>query len=709
MGLKAGLDSVFHPRSVAVIGAGRDPRGIGRVVFDGILGYDFQGTVYPVNPKASQVHSVRAWPSIEAIPEPIDLAVIAVPVEHVQAIAEQCERKCVKGLVVITAGFREAGGEGEERERRLLEVVRRSGMRMIGPNCMGVINTDPAVRLHATFTRRTAEHGVISFMSQSGALGEGVLEHVKAHKIGLSKFVSLGNRADVSPNDLLEEWGDDPLTKVILIYVEVFGNPRNFIRIARGVARRKPVLVVKSGRTSAGARAARSHTGSLAESEPAVDAMLRQCGVLRIKNVQELFDTASAFAAQPLPAGRSIAIVTNGGGPGIMATDALVGAGLELAELSRPTRESLKRLLPAEASVLNPVDMMAGAGAEQYREICRIVAADAGADALMAIHVSIDDSLGEAVARGVLEGVKDSRKTVVACLFGAPADAAAFGVLSKGGVPTYTFPENAAVVLAHLADYREMIARPETLPGPVKADRPAARRIIEANLVKERVKIPDDAARRLAEAYGFRFPKESLATSAAEVLEKAREIGFPLVLKVQGREIVHKTELGAVMVGIKGEAELASRLERMVASLASHRVSAESFLLQSMAPKGHELFVGISRDPSFGPLVAVGLGGIYLEVLRDVAFGVLPLSRADAERMVRSLRMFPLLEGARGEEASDVDAVVDAVVRVAALAGDNAEVLEMDLNPVFVQPKGKGVVAVDARAFVGPPGDGPGR
>jgi acetyltransferase len=700
---QAGLDAIFRPRSVAVIGAGREPGGIGRTVFEGLLGYGFEGTVYPVNPKATQVRSVRAWPSVEAIPEPVDMAVICVPVQHVQAVAEQCARKGVKGLVVITAGFREVGGEGEEKERRLLELVRSSGMRMVGPNCMGVINTEPAVHLHATFTKRTAEHGVISFMSQSGALGEGVLEHVAAHQIGLSKFVSLGNRADVSPNDLLEQWGEDPLTEVVLMYVESFGNPRNFIRIASEVARRKPVLVVKSGRTSAGARAARSHTGSLAESEQAVEAMLRQCGVIRIKNVQELFDTASAFAAQPLPKGRRVAIVTNGGGPGIMATDALVGAGLSLAELSEPTKAALKKLLPDEASVQNPVDMIAGAGAETYREACRLVAADEAVDAMMVIHVSIDDSVGEAVARGILDGVKAPGKTVVCCLFGAPADAPAFAVLSRGGVPTYTFPENAAVSLAHLAHYREMASRPISAPEAVKADREGARAIVAAHLTSERIKLPDDEARRLAEKYGFRFPKERMVATPGEVANAGAEIGFPLVLKAQGREIVHKTEVGAVALGIKNPEELEKRFAAMLSSLRSHGLQAESFLLQEMAAKGHEMFVGISRDPAFGPIIAVGSGGIYLEVLKDVSFGVLPLARADAERMVRSLRSFPILEGARGGPRADLSAVVDAVLAAAALAHDSEEIAELDLNPLMVYPEGKGLVAVDARAFVAPP------
>ena len=702
VGTDTGLDAVFRPKTIAVIGAGRDPGGIGRVVFEGILGYGFEGTVYPVNPKATQVRSVRAWPSVESIPEPVDLAVIAVPVQHVQQVAEQCARKGVKALVVITAGFRETGGEGVERERRLLELVRANGMRMVGPNCMGVINTEPGVRLHATFARRTAEHGVISFMSQSGALGEGVLEHVEAHKIGLSKFVSLGNRADVSPNDLLEAWGDDPLTKVVLMYVESFGNPRHFTRIAREVAKKKPVLVVKSGRTSAGARAARSHTGSLAESESAVDAMLKQCGVIRIRNVQELFDTASAFASQPLPKGRKVAIVTNGGGPGIMATDALVGAGLTLAELGESTKRALKALLPDEASVQNPVDMIAGAGADTYREACRLVAADPGVDALMPIHVSIDDSVGEAIARGILEGVKGTSKTVVCCLFGAPAAAPAFAVLSRGGLPTYTFPENAAVALTHLADHAEMVARPAAPVETVMADREGAQALVLPFLGPDRVKVPDDVARRLAEKFGFRFPKERTVGGPGDVVSAAKELRFPLVLKAQGREIVHKTEVGAVALGIKSEEELAKRLDTMVASVASHGVRAESFLLQEMAAKGHEMFVGISRDPAFGPIVAVGSGGIYLEVMKDVSFGVLPLSRPDAERMVRSLRSFQILEGARGGPRADVGAVVDAVLRAAALAESIPELAELDLNPLMVYPEGKGLMAVDARAYVAP-------
>lgn len=697
------LDPIFRPRSIAVVGASRTPATIGWQILDNLLRHGYQGAVYPVNPTADAVHSIRAYPSVEEIPGPVDLAVVVVPKQHVLPVVEACGRKGVGGLIVISAGFREVGGEGVERERALVEAVRRHGMRLVGPNCMGVLNTAPDVRMNATFAPTMPPPGPVAFLSQSGAMGVTILDYAAEYGIGISQFVSVGNKPDVSGNDLIQYWAGDERTGVILMYLENFGNPRRFTRLAREITRRKPIVAVKSGRSGAGARAASSHTGALASADVATDALLAQSGVLRVDTVEEMFDLAMAFSHQPIPRGRRVAIVTNAGGPGILIADACEAHGLEVAELAEETRARLREWLPEEASVGNPVDMIASATAQSYRRAVEAVLADACVDAVIATFVPPlgvrQEDVAEAIVAAVGEGAE---KPVLAVLMGREGLPQGLAELNAAGIPGYRFPESAARALAAMYRYRRWLERPAGEVREAEADRAAVEEIVSRARAEGRAKLSETEVMRVLEAYGIPVAPYAVARGEDEAVAAAEAMGFPVVLKVLSPRIVHKSDVGGVVVGVADADGVRGAFGRLVHDVPARagigEDEVEGVLVQKMVSGGKETIVGMQADPSYGPLLMFGLGGIYVEALGDVVFRVHPVSDVDAREMVRAIRGRKLLEGIRGEPATDLAAIEDVIQRVSQLAGDFPMIRELDVNPWVALPQGG--VAVDGRISV---------
>jgi acetyl coenzyme A synthetase (ADP forming)-like protein len=698
------LKSIFEPRSIAVIGASRHPDTIGYVILDSLLRDGYTGAVYPVNPRAEVVHSIRAYPSVGDVPDAVDLAMIVVPKEYVLEVAEQCGAAGARGLVVISAGFREVGGEGVERERKLLCVARKYGMRMVGPNCMGVLNTDPAVSMNATFAPTTPPVGNVSFLSQSGAMGVTILDYAREYGIGVSKFISLGNKADISGNDALEYLKDDEQTSVILMYLESFGNPRRFTRIAREVTHVKPVVAVKAARTLAGARAASSHTGALVGMDVATDALFAQCGVIRVDSVEGLFDMAMGFGNAPLPKGDRVAVVTNAGGPGIIIADALESQQLKVAEFTEETRERLRKSLPEEASVNNPVDMIASADADSYRDVLETVLEDPGVDAVIASFVPPLGVHAPDVARAITDQAADREQPAFAVLMGRKGLKESRALLNAASVPAFIFPESAVRALVGMSRYRRWLERPAGRVvqfDDIDAERAAA--ILEAAESAGRERLGELDALSLLEAYGIAVVPSRAAWSADEAIEAAKAVGYPVALKVMAPDISHKSDVGGVIVGVQSAREVRGAYYEILDRLAKDGVatdSVEGVLVQKMVSGGRETIVGIAYDPSFGPLIMFGLGGIYVEALGDVIFRVHPVSDIDAEEMIREVKGYKLLKGVRGEKGVDLDAIQEVIQRISQLVGDFPQIVELDINPFTAYEPGVKSMAVDARVHI---------
>jgi acetyl coenzyme A synthetase (ADP forming)-like protein len=700
--VSGGLDAILKPRSIAVIGASRMSNTIGHQIFANLLRYGFTGAVYPVNPNATSIQSVRAYPDVGALPERPDLAVVVVPKERVLPVVEGCGQAGIPGLVVISAGFREIGGVGVDRERQLVDLVRRYGIRMVGPNCMGVLNTDPAVSMNATFAPSMPPHGRAAFVSQSGALGVSVLDHAAEYGIGISQFVSVGNKPDVSGNDLLEQWERDPAVGVILMYVESFGNPRRFLELASRISRVKPIIAVKSGRSKVGARAASSHTGALAASDIAVDALLTQAGVLRAESIEELFDMAMAFTGRALPRSRRTAVVTNSGGPGILAADALETHGLELVELDPATIAQVRPLLSEEASVRNPLDMIASATPAQYRAALDAVLSDPRVDSAIAVFVPPLGVRQQDVAESIVSSAAShAQKPVLAVLMGSEGLPQGRAELHKAAIPAYVFPESAARGLAVLRRHREWMSRPSSPPAPIEADQARAARALRSGSGEDIRKLGELEALELLAAYGIPVAEARFASTPAAAARDAAALGFPVVLKAVAPALVHKTEVGGVRLGLTTSVEVAAAGAEMLGAVGRALPDGQvrGLLVQRMISGGRETIVGISRDPAFGPLLMFGLGGIYVEALKDVVFRVAPIQPLDAHDMVRSIRGVALLDGVRGAPPVDFAALTDVLLRVSQLAIDHPEITELDVNPLLAFPDG--VKAVDARVLVG--------
>jgi acetyl coenzyme A synthetase (ADP forming)-like protein len=691
------LDRLFRPRSVAVIGASRRPGSIGWQILHNLVAGGFAGKVFPVNPRAEVLHSIKCHRSVGAIEDEVDLAVVAIPKKGVPRALRECAQKGVGAVVVITAGFRETGWAGAEVEQELVRVARASGMRLVGPNCMGVQNASLDVQLNASFARTFPKPGPVAFVSQSGAMGEAILAQADHLQLGVSMFVSMGNRADVSANDLLTYWGADDGIRCILLYLESLGNPRNFVPIARRVSRAKALVTVKAGRSAQGARAASSHTGALAGADRAADALLKDCGVQRVSSVEELFDVGLALSRLPLPRGPRVAVLTNAGGPAILATDALVGSGLELAPLTDATRATLRRILVPEASIANPVDMVAGATAEQYRVALSTLLADRTVDMVIVIFVPVITGEPIATARSVFDAARGSQKPVVGCFMSRDEVLRSIASAAhQDWVPIYLYPESAVRALEALEERRRILARPEGRIRRFRVDVARARAALAPGWLGV------DARRELSAAYGIPVVPGGLARTADEAVAIARRVGYPVAMKLAASDVQHKTDVGGVVLDVADERAVRATFPRLLrASRSSSRVrnrASAGVNVQQMLRGGREVVLGFTADPAFGPVLMFGLGGIYVEVLKDVSFALCPVSDVRAKELLREIRGWPILAGVRGEKGIDEAKLVGLVQRVSQMALDLPEIAELEINPLIAFPDR--VVAVDMRARV---------
>ena len=702
----ASLTAVFRPLSVAVAGASRDPRTIGGLVFRNLLRGGFEGPVYPVNPSASFVQSVAAYPTLSDCPTVPELVVVAVPAARVAAVVDEAGRLGSRAAVIISAGFSETGAAGAEEERAVVDIARRHGIRLVGPNCMGVLSAGADVRLNATFSQVFPPPGKVAFSSQSGALGLAILAAAERLGLGLSSFASVGNKADISGNDLLQYWESDPATDVILLYLESFGNPRRFARLARRIARSKPIVAVKSGRTAAGERAASSHTGALAAGDIAVDALFRQAGVIRTDSLEELFDVATVLANQPLPGGRRVAILTNGGGPGILAADACESNGLEVPELAPETEGRLAAFLPSAAGMRNPVDMVASASAEDYGRAMRVLAEDPNVDALLVIFIPpivtrADDVAHEMVSASADIGPDVPILSVFMSEDGVPPS------LARARIPSFAFPEDAARALGHAARYASWRRRPLGQVRDVEGiDVTAARAVVDRaceGVGPDGVWLDARATDALLAAFGIPTARARVVHSAEEAVRAAAEIGGKVAVKSAAP--VHKTELGGVHLGLETPEEITEAvyaISRELVRAEQGGLEAAGFLVQAMAGDGVEMMVGVTHDPTFGPILVAGMGGTLVELLRDVSVRIHPLTDTDVQDMLTSLRGYPLLTGYRGAPPADIAALEDLLYRVSALVEEVPELAELDCNPLFVHRGHNGVTVVDARLRLAP-------
>ncbi|MBI2934143.1 MAG: GNAT family N-acetyltransferase [Chloroflexi bacterium] len=705
----ASLMPLLTPRSIAVIGASRRSGSIGNKVFHNLLEQEFAGVVYPVNSHALAVASVKAYPTILDIPAEVDTAVLIVPAALVPGIADQCGRKGVRGLVVISAGFAESGPEGIERQKTLMDIVTNYGMRLVGPNCMGIINTAPDVSMNGTFSSVFPSPGKIAFATQSGALELAILEYARTLNLGLSTVVSIGNMADVSGVDLLQYWEEDPSTRVILLYLESFGDPRKFARVARRVAMTKPIIAVKSGRTPAGSRAAASHTGAMASTEVGVDALFTQAGIIRVDTLEALFDVANLLSQQPIPRGNRVAILTNGGGPGILTADACASEGLELPPISDGAREELRSFLPPGSNLTNPVDMTADGTAEQYLKALRLLEREDQFDIIIVIFIPPIATSPEAVAAAIREVAPQFRnkgRIVVASFVGGRGAPPGLGSEKEGFVPAFNFPEATAKALASAFTYGRWLTRPRgAVPDLKGIDRERARQVLKA-ASEQRPEgtgwISPLSAFDLLNCYGINTLPVRAASTPDEAIRAAEATGYPVAAKLLSATIAHKTEVRGVFLDLHTGTEVENAFRKLEERMAEMKRQAEmqGVMIQPMMTSGIEVIAGVTQDPAFGPLIMFGLGGIQAELFKDVTFKIHPLTNIDAGEMVRSVKAYQLLQGWRGAAPSDIAAIEYLLLRISAMVEDLPQIRELDLNPVKVFEKGKGYVVVDARIML---------
>jgi acetyl coenzyme A synthetase (ADP forming)-like protein len=702
----AAVAGFLRPRAVAVIGASHRRKTVGAEILANVIRGGFAGPVYPVNPQAGTIQGLAAYASIGDIPEPVDLAVVAVPAAAVNQVARECGAAGVRALLVVSAGFSEAGPDGVQRQHELLGICRDAGMRLIGPNCLGLLNTAADVRLDATFAAHSPPSGNVGFFSQSGGLGIAMIEAAEHLGIGISSFVSVGNKADVSGNDLLEYWEQDPATDVVLLYLESFGNPRRFARIARRVGASKPIIAVKSGRSPAGARATTSHTGALiSASDVTVDALFRQAGVVRADTMHELFDVAALLSSQPAPLGDRVVIVTNGGGPGILCADVCQAGGLDIVTLSEEVRVALAGFLAPEASLGNPIDMIATASAADYGRVIEVLVAHAACDAIITIFVPPLVTSGHDVAAEIDLAGQGTGAITLASVFMGGAEAMRVHA-GEGGrrVPVFDFPEDAAQALIHAVEHTHWTQRPTgavTTPGGCRPDEAAA---IIARALANGVQWlgPRDVV-GLFDCYGLPLIATRIVAGADEAVTAASELGVPVALKAIATGLIHKTDAGAVALGLGDASSVRAGAHAIAAAVEKAGYRLEGLIVQPMAAAGVELLLGVVNDESFGPVIACGAGGTSVELLRDVAVRITPLSDLDAKEMLRSLRSFPLLDGYRGAVKCDLAALEDLLLRLSAMVQAHAEIAELDANPVVA--RADGALILDARVRVAPAAD----
>jgi len=694
------LDAIFCPKTVAVVGASSTPGKVGHDIFKNLLRGEFQGTIYPVNPKARSILCVRCYPSVLDIPDKIDLALIILPPKIALGTVQDCVDKGVKGIVIVSAGFKEVGGEGAEIEAKIAAICRESGVRLIGPNCLGVINPSDDVRLNASFSTHMPEKGNISFISQSGALCTSVLDFAAERGFGFSKFVSIGNKADVDEFDLLRYYHADPKTDVIMIYMEELRYRPGFIEEVKSITsgdRPTPIIVIKSGKTAAGAAAAASHTGSLAGSDAVYNAIFDEAGIMRVDTVDDLFDIASAFAAKRIPDGNRIAIITNAGGPGIIATDMTEMSGLKLAKFSEDTIKELHKYLPPTANFKNPVDVIGDATRDRYEHALETVIEDDGVDGVLMILTpqSMTDAVGTAEA--IVSTYHKTEKPIVCCFMGVVDVSAGVEYLRKHSVPVYAFPENAARALGRLYDARRWLNRLSLPELELEFDRKRAEEIMREVRDSGKTVLGENDGGELLKCYGFDLPPMFIAKSAAEAGDLAEQMGYPVVLKIVSPQILHKSDAGGVVVGLKDRKAVSEAFDEIINNARAYKPDAEitGVLVQKMAEPGLEVILGASRYPGFGHLLMFGFGGVYVELFKNVTFRLAPIGRNSARRMIRSIKGFEMLNGYRGKPVADIETIERLLVSLSALVTDYPEIRELDINPLFVHEKGKGATVAD--------------
>ncbi len=709
------IEAIFAPRSVAVLGASTTPGKVGHDIFANILKGGYQGVLYPVNPSAKSILSVRAYPGVSDVPDEVDLAMIILPPQRaVQAVADSIA-KGVKGIVIVSAGFREVGPEGRAIEDRIVAMCREAGVRVVGPNCLGVINPHPSVSLNASFSARMPASGNISFISQSGALCTAVLDFAADRDFGFSKFISIGNKADVDELDLLEYLHRDTSTNVIMLYIEELRRGDRFIETVNAITsgnRPTPVLVIKSGRTSAGAQAAASHTGALAGTEAVYDAIFEQAGVIRVNAIDELFDFANAFSfkvqsalgkmMRRIPSGNRVAIVTNAGGPGIVATDMTVSSGLKLAEFKTETIEVLASHLPSAANLHNPVDVIGDATQDRYENALAAVIRDDGVDGALVILTPQSMTNALETAKAITQIAHRSHKPILCSFMGIVDVSAGVEYLQEQGYPVYRFPENAAKSFGALYRYSQWLNRQYLAPYKLSHDVDRARGIVADCLAAGRTAIGEKDGNALLECYGFNVLPTRLAQGVDEAAAIAADIGFPVVMKIVSPQILHKSDAGGVKVGIDSEDAARQAYDEIMANAQAYDPEAriEGVLVVKMAPAGQEVILGMNRYPGFGPLLMFGFGGIFVEVFKDVTFRLAPIGRNEARRMIKAIRAVKLLEGFRGAPAADLEALQQALVRLSDLAMNHPEIQELDINPLLAHPEGQGLTVADCRMLL---------
>jgi acetyl coenzyme A synthetase (ADP forming)-like protein len=695
------LESFFNPQSIAIVGASRQKGKVGYEILANMIEAGYEGQIYPVNPKADKIEGLKCYPDLQSIGKRPDLVVIIIPAKLVPAMMQQCAKVGVKSVIIITAGFKEVGQEGRELEKQVVQIARRAGIRIIGPNCLGVIA--PAKKLNASFGGDLPTEGVIGYLSQSGALLAAILDMANANGIGFSKLVSIGNKADVDELDVIKALGEDEDTKVIAGYLESITDGNAFVNQAERISHDKPILLMKSGGTQAGAQAASSHTGSLAGSETAYEAVFERAGIVRCNSIKEQFDYAQAFAYQPLPAGPKVAVITNAGGPGIMAADAIERVGLEFAELDEGTRKTLASELPPAANLNNPVDVLGDALADRYEFALEVVLADKNVDIVLVLLTPQAMTESGATAE-VLVKLSDGKyhKPILACFLGAEKVRDGLRVLRHGRIPQYDAPESAVATIKAMADYVRWRTRPKRVVKLFAVNRRKVENIIDRHLRKGIREIGETESKEILEAYGFVTPKGSVATTAEQAANIAQQLGFPVVLKIWSPDILHKSDVDGVQIGLRSEKEVRDAFDLMMYRIPKKMPEAEilGVLVQEMCGGGKEVILGMNRDPNFGPLMMFGMGGIMVEVLKDVSFYLAPLTAEEAKQMLMDTKTYQMLKGVRGQEGVDIETIAEGLQRLSQLVTEFPQIQEMDINPYIVGPPGTTPVAVDARMSV---------
>ncbi len=700
------LESIFYPRSIAIIGASRHPGSVGHSLLANIIDSRFQGVVYPVNPHAEAILGIKCYPRVLDIPDDVEQAIVIVPAPLVLQVMEECGIRGIKGTIIISAGFKEIAGKGIELEHRLKEIIHKYDIALVGPNCLGVMNTAPESSMNATFGTQMPKQGNIAFISQSGALCVAVLDYAKEANIGFSKFISMGNKAGLTENDLLVYLKEDPKTDVILMYLEDLVNGREFMSIARKITSHpknpKPIIALKAGRTVFGAKAASSHTGSLAGSDKVYDAIFEQCGVIRGETLDGIFDYVKAFSSQPLPKGNNVAIITNSGGPGILATDSCIRYGLNIAHLSKNTKKTLKSILPPTASLNNPVDLIAEAQHEQYESTLKVMLKQKNIHSAIIILTPTAFTNVEKITTSIIKVSKRIDKPMVCCYLGVYDVSKGIDLLEENDIPDYRFPESAARALAEMTKYTWWLKRPKTRIKKFKVDTSTARRIIENVREEGRSFLLEQEAYDVLKAYEFPVIKSALATNETEAVAAAQKIGFPVVMKIASPDILHKFDVGGVMLNLKYKTEVRKAYNTILRNIKAKMPKAKitGMMVEEMALPGKEVILGMNYDQQFGPILMFGMGGIYVEALEDVIFRLAPIRELTADMMIARTKTHKILEGFRGGPVYDTAVISECLKRLSQLVTDLEDIKELDINPLIVYEKGKGCTIVDARIIL---------